>query len=168
MSITIKELRQFIRTCINEEQNVDHEEVGDSLDSQVDRYLSSYENSAKTVKKESSYRRGRRLIEKKDEDTGDDVPTAPSKLTTQDLDVEAFADDVARLIDNYDNLLEVKKTLIKRAINFISKTYDGDVVSAFKRAMQNNHSSSADKSGFEHEDSDFAAPRADFAGPLGG
>lgn len=175
------------RKRLNEEVvSPDHEETGASLDNQVDKYLISYEREAKSVKTEGNdiFRRFRAmmLLEADEEEEkeggmgsggGDDdeestPEEAPQKLSVHDIDVEAFAESVARLIENYNNLLEVEKTLIKRSINFIAKNYDSEVVSAFKKTLQSNHSMSTDKSKFDHEDEDFAAPRADFAGPLGG
>jgi len=158
--------------------NPDHVENGTSLDAQVDRYFTEYENGAKAAKTEGNdfFRTFRKLMEAEgdEEEMGDDEPTEeapaeptqPTKMTVEDIDVGAFVNDVARLIENYDNLLEVRSTIIKRSINFISKSYDSDVVKALKDAFKNEHSMVADKTESEHETDDFVAPRAAEAGPL--
>lgn len=165
--------QSIIRRLNEDASNVDHEENGVSLDAQVDRYLSTYEKEAKTVKSEgnNTYRIFRSLMEADDGESesndAEETDVAPTvKLSIDDIDVETYVNNVARLIENYDNLLEVRDTLIKRSINFISKNYDIDVVKAVKDGFKNEHSMIAGKSEGEHEAEDFQAPRAAEAGPL--
>jgi hypothetical protein len=40
------------------------------------------------------------------------------------LDIDAFTKRVARLAMNYQNLLDVKTTIVNRAMNFLSENYD--------------------------------------------
>lgn len=171
---------------------IDQEERGDSLDRQVDRYFADYENNAKTDNEPADQVEWRELVrsmviseapgdeegdetEPPDPSGGEDelsaeepeVPEKPKKLSLDDIDVEMFANDVARLVENYDNLLEVRRTLIKRAVNFISKNYDEQAVKELKYALRDNHGLMGDKSEREHKADSFQAPYAGEAGPGG-
>lgn len=184
------------RGCLMNEEgtpslvSIDQEELGDSIDRQVDRYLANYEQNAQSedpnasankmewrqlvrgivLKEESEEGENTEENEETPDDSADDQqPAEPiKKLNLDNINVEMFSNDVARLIQNYDNLLEMKKTLLRRAINFISKNYDSQVVKELKRALKENHGLMPDKSKMDHEDEDFAAPFAGEAGPGGG
>jgi len=56
-------------------------------------------------------------------DTDPDVEVAES-LPKIPLDIDAFTKRVARLAMNYQNLLDVKTTIVNRAMNFLSENYD--------------------------------------------
>jgi hypothetical protein len=106
-----------------------------SLDAQVDRLLISYEKEAKNSQNEGKDFRStvRRFLLEADEDKEDnkkDVKPA-KKLGIDDINVESFSSSVVRLIDNYDNLLEVRDTLLRRSRDFLKKNYSDDVVSQF-------------------------------------
>lgn len=165
---------------------------GDSLDNQVDRYLGDYESAAKRTEGDAfgvsveqmealDWRdlvKGRLITEApEDEEDGEgeeaeDVAPAPpagagdddaSKLGLDSLDVEAFANDVARLIQNYDSLLEVRSTLLRRASSFLKKTYKDEVVDAFEDSMRDDHGMEAGSSPHDLEDEKFKSPAADRA-----
>lgn len=197
MKVTLRQLRNVLREQLNHEnhggqkvspvsvfrqliEGLDtQEEIGDSLDAQVDRMFNGYEKSAKTAKVEGKdWRRTvRRLVsEAEDEETTDDseesqksdVTEEPPKLSLDDLDVEAFVNDVARLINNTENLLEVRSTLARRAENFLKRNYDEEVVDAAKSALREQHGIVVDMTDMERKSEDFVAPRAGEAGPGGG
>lgn len=114
-----------------------------SLDSQVDRLLLSYEKQARNAKNEARDFRSlaRRMLseadeedDKKDEDKKS--PDAPPKSSAGDIDMQEFAESVVRLIENYDSLLDVRDTLIRRAKNFLEKNYDSSTVSDFTSTMR--------------------------------
>jgi len=86
-----------------------------------------------------------------------------SKLGLDQLNVEAFANDVVRLIENYDSLLEVRSTLIRRAKSFLEKTYNDEVVQAFENTLRDDHGMEAGKDPGEIEADRFSAPAADRA-----
>lgn len=170
----------YLRGHLTEEAiSLEETELGDSLDSQVDRYLSTYADSSKTT--EESWRANVRKFlseaegdeEEEGGDEGEEEPAPeaseePQKLGLHDINVEVFANDVANLIENYDSLLEVKNTLIRRAKNFLSKTYSDDVVNMFEDAMREQHGMIVGKSKNELEADEFQAPKAGEAGPSGG
>lgn len=174
----LQELAQQLRE--DDQQNVPEQQSGDSLDAQVDRYLSDYEASSRTAKHEGKDFRMmlRRLLSEAgddDETEGDDAPAEteatpapePTKPSVDSIDVEEFANSVARLIQNYDTLLEVQSTLIKRASNFMSKNYDQNTVNAFEAALRDKHGLVDGETKQQVDDEMFAAPSADRAGPGG-
>lgn len=180
--ITVGQLKSLLKeSLIFEEEEVTtkpSEEGNDSLDSQVDRYLADYESEAKSSKNEGlDFRMMTRRImneaegdeDASDESGAEDATTEePQKLSLDDIDVESFANSVARLVDNYDSLLEVKNTLVRRAQGFLAKTYDPDVVESFERLMREEHGIVPGKSKQEVEADEFPAPAAARAGEGGG
>lgn len=178
-------LRATVRRLLKEDDGgLSGEETETSLDSQVDRYFGQYEAEAKTQKTEGLDFRmmTRRFLYEAgdDEEGGDDdkpedaaeasdVPAGePSKLSTDDIDVETFANDVVRLIDNYDSLLEVRSTLVRRAKNFLGKAYSNDVVELFMKTLREEHGLVPGESKEDADNEDFKAPAADRAGDGGG
>ena len=101
-------------------------------------------------------------------DAGDAAPGADDimgdedagKLALDDLDVAKFCDDIVRLMENYDSLLEVKNTLQRRARNFLKKNYNDEVLTAFDDVMRDDHGLvvGMDKQGIDDEE--FPAPPA--------
>lgn len=192
-TLRLSQLKKLIseeaRKIIKEEK--EEEEKGeDSLDSQVDSYLSDFERKSKKeiVRKESrDYQTFlRKLLREAEEDEEapaeeepeeeepegeeggeegeeDEEEKEPEKLTTEDIDVETFADEVVRLIENYDSLLEMRNTILRRAVNYLLKSYEPDVGDSFKEVLEDSHGIEIGKSKFEMED-EFMAPRADRAG----
>ena len=55
-----------------------------------------------------------------------------------EFDIDTFASNVARLIDNYDTLLDLESAIYFRALNIIQKNY-ADYVDAFKQIMHDRH-----------------------------
>lgn len=94
-----------------------------------------------------------------DDMTGDE----PDKLGLDKLDVEKFANDVVRLIQNYDSLLEIRSTLLRRATTFLEKTYDDEVMKAFEDTLRDDHGMEAGKDSDELSADRFPAPNADRA-----
>lgn len=153
-----------------------------SLDDQVDRLLTSYEKEAKKAKNESKdlrYLMNRFLLEAGEDeepDEGDkEEPAAegeeakPEKLTSEDINIDSFAESVVRLVDNYDSLLEVRDTLIRRARDFLKETYDDATVNDFLSSLRENYDVEIGLSQYDKE-SEIAAPPAARAGssPSGG
>jgi len=55
------------------------------------------------------------------------------------IDIEHFANSVARLVYNYDTLLDIEGLIVQRAVDYISNNYDEEVADKFKRALQDLH-----------------------------
>lgn len=174
--LTIIQLKKLISEEVQkhllEVSNKDKEMMDDSLDAQVDRYFSSYEEDAKQEKKESfDFRRSVLdfLTEAEDEEKeGDDEAKPPKKLKLEDLNIPNFANDVMRLVVNYDSLLEIRDTILKRALNYLSENYNEETVMAFEDELLESHGVMIGKSKQDVDDEKFAAPKAAAAGPAGG
>jgi flagellar biosynthesis GTPase FlhF len=173
VSVSYKGVLKSLARLLRESNEDDVEQKGeDSLDSQVDRYFSEYESEAKNVKNEGRDFRmlTRRLLREETEDSDEkekDEKSDVGKLTIDDINIKSFVTDVIRLVDNYDNLLEVKNTILRRAANYLTKNYESDVVSSFKEELLESHGVEIGKTQAEEED-EFQAPKAGFAGPMGG
>lgn len=152
----------------------------DSLDSQVDKYLAEYESEAKHAKNEGLNFKmvARRIMneagkeaaaeEEKKEDTSatDKEDEEPSKMTEEDIDIASFTSSVMRLVENYDSLLEVNNTILRRASNFLAKNYEKEVIDAFNENLLESYGLEIGKSKSDMEDEN-PAPRAGDAGPAG-
>jgi hypothetical protein len=167
--------------------------AGDSLDNQVDRYLISYETDAKKAEGDIGGQqpsvgqmealdwrdliKGRVLITEagqadKDAQGGpEDAAPGADEMTGEDtdklgpdaLDVEKFANDVVRLVENYDSLLEVRSTLIRRAISFLKKNYNDEVTKSFEDVLRDVHGMEAGTDPAATAADKFVAPPADRA-----
>lgn len=172
--ITIGDLKRLIAEGLLCEQGKEtpEQETEDSLDAQVDRYLVQYEGEAKTPKQEGLNFRMmmRRILSEANEDkegAGKKPAGKPTKLSLDDIDLESFANSVARLIENYDSLLEVRNTLLRRARGFLAKGYEPDVVQEFEHVMRESHGLADGESKQDIANEDFPAPGADRAGSGG-
>lgn len=184
--IRVSELKSLLRRVLNEEAPIlpdptqPKEETEDSVDSQIDRYLGQYEGEAKSVKTEglcfrSMTRRFLTEAEDGEEEPAEDAeepvdepaPEEPPKLSLDEIDVESFANDVARLIESADSLLEFRSTIARRAKNFLMKTYDQQVLQAFEASLRDEHGIVPGESKEEFADTEFPAPGADRAGDGG-
>ncbi len=179
----LKRLASILKEADEEadEKPVEKEEGNDSLDSQVDNYLSTYENEAKKTKNEGRDFRlltRRFLLEAEDEDPfdmgdeeegSDDTGEEPQQKGTPDtIDITSFADSVMRLVDNSDHLLEMQNTILRRAANFLKKSYDDETIEEFKAHLRDARGIEIGKSPQDVADEQFSAPNAAAAGPGGG
>lgn len=158
-----KIISEEIKKSLHEAEEKQLKENGeDSLDAQIDRYLVSYESESKSVKKEGKDFRMflRRYLSEAEEPKPED-----KKLSEDDIDVAVFVDSVMRLIDNYDSLLEVRNTILRRAVNFLVKGYEPEVALAFKDLLQDRFGVEIGKTHTESEDDAQERPIADRAGP---
>lgn len=178
-----KLVREFKQALHEEDKKKAEDEGEDSLDDQIDRYLNEYESEAKSAKTEGlDWRRTlRRLFEAEgDEEGGEEEPAEdegeegeegeeePKKLTTEDIKVDNFLDSVMRLVDNYDSLLEVRNTILRRAVNFLNKNYEPDVAEQFKENLRESYGFDIGRSSADVSDEQFPAPPADRASGAGG
>ena len=101
------------------------EELGKSVDNALESILVDYEASARksaVIQSESRYSLRRYLLEASDE-----------------LDVDKFANDVARLVMNYDNLLDMEAIIINKAIQFLTSHYSKDIAENFLELLELKH-----------------------------
>lgn len=168
----LAEARRQLNEAENESEEKKPEEGEDSLDDQIDRYLVNFESEAKTSKTEGRDWRStiKRLLgeAEDDEEEGDDLPDPEDikieKLESSSIDMSSYVNSVMRLVNNYDNLLEVRNTILRRAANFLAKTYDKETIVAYTEELSNSHGIEIGKSKRESELDKFQAPAADRAG----
>lgn len=184
MRVRVGTLKRLIREAMPalgtdlvglDEADGDEIDGSDSLDAQVDRYLGQYESEAKSAKQEGLDLRAmtRSFLSEADDDDASDKPDSDAagqatKLALDSIDIESFANSVARLIENYDSLLEVRNTLLRRAKSFLGKSYAPDVMQAYDKTMREQHGLEDGKSPEDVADTDFPAPGAANAGPDAG
>jgi hypothetical protein len=168
--------------------------INDSVDEQIDKYLSQYESESKTVTESKFFKSlVQRLLREKDgeeeedpladlggedeegeeeggEDTAEEEPeeeAAPEKLTSEDIDLSGFANSVSRLVENSDSLLELKNTIIRRSISYIGKVYDKNAVDEFKEILSSEFGLEPGMTKRDKEER-FMPPPAERAGAEGG
>jgi len=168
-SLKLNQLRKLIAEEVKRslsEVAEKQEDGEDSLDSQIDRYLSDYESESRVSKMEGKDFRMmvRRFLSEAEGDEEKKDEKEPEKLKAEDIDVENFLGSVMRLVDNYDALLEVRNTILRRAVNFLVKGYEPAVAEAFKDNLLDVYGMELGKSKSEVEDDEFQAPAADRAG----
>ena len=80
------------------------------------------------------------------------------KPVEQPIDIEVFAGEVARLIKNYENLLDMEALLQKKAVDYIKSKYDEELAERLVDSLEEKHGISI-KSPVEKEE-DLEAPIA--------
>ena len=168
---TLKQLARLLREADEEPKK---EEGEDSVDAQIDKYLSQYESQAKedaSAKMESVTfsrltRDWKRLVEAEDEEKEEETKV-PEKGKLEELDMKSFVSDVMRLVDNADSLLELRNTILRRAANYLSENYEGDVLQTFNDELLESHGIEIGQSEAEKQD-EIQPPKAGAAGPMGG
>jgi len=100
------------------------------------------------------------------EPTGsEEISAKPAdKQKVPDLDIDKFTIDVARLVMNYKQLLDVEKAIINRTKNFLDENYGDTFVERFLSTLEEQFGLSIDE--FDDEDVQDA-PFAIGANPAG-
>lgn len=127
----------------------------DSLDAQVDKFLLQADKSdGNPAPKQESF------LREADEETPPPAPT-PAAPAGPPIDAVAFCDSVARLVEKSDNLLDVKGTIIRRALNYVTKNYDAKQAKEVQQVLEGNFGLTPDASDPYEDD---VAPPATGAG----
>ena len=85
----------------------------------------------------------------------------------EDIDLERFTAEVARLIKNYDNLLDMEALILSKAKSFIISRYGEDAATDMEESLETNHDISIQEPPAPRE-SDSEVPAAVGAGPVVG
>jgi hypothetical protein len=65
--------------------------------------------------------------------------TTPSWVGSPDIDVAVFASDVARLIMNYDSLIDMEALIISKSKSYLQQQYDQPTADFFEDMMDTDH-----------------------------
>ena len=101
-------------------------ELGKSVDDALESILVDYESKARksaAIQSESRYSLRRYLIAEND----------------ASLDVDKFTTDVARLVMNYDTLLDMEAIIVNKAIQFLTAHYNEEVAEEFLELLNIKH-----------------------------
>ena len=175
--LTVRELRIAIRESLLREElptsRADNPDMleNDSIDAQVDRLLLQGDKS----KEDTGATQAESLLREADEDApppdaapadaGGDAPPPPQNAAPEkQLDVMAFADNVARLVEKLDNLIDVKGTLVRRALNYVTKNYDPKQAKEVQQVLEGNFELSPEAHADGYDDNDNVPPNAKGAG----
>ena len=77
-----------------------------------------------------------------------------------EIDIEAFAADVARLVKNYDNLLDIRGMLVDKSKDFIQKKYGDALADSLVDTLENVHDIDLEGSQSETINTDLQVPLA--------
>lgn len=159
----------------------------DSVDSQIDSVLLRYQNDS-SVEDEDIEGMGlidegysmpdnwNLLLEADEEEPdvstddivsiGDEMPrsTTPSDPREQKIDIDNFAQQVANLYENYENLLNIKPVIVHRAIHLLEKGYPAELIDEFVDILEREFGITPEGDAEEELE---APPPGGSAGPIG-
>jgi hypothetical protein len=154
-----KHLKRVVKLLKEAETKEKSKLPGDSIDAQIDKFFVDYESTSMTPKKESyNFRTNTRMLLEAEED-------AP--VSDTQIDIEEFAASVARLVFNYDSLLEFRDTITKRAHNYLLEKLSSADAKQFLDAMRRNYDVEVGKDIYD-EEADLPEPYAVRSGGSGG
>jgi len=97
---------------------------------------------------------------------------APTWVGSPDIDIATFASDVARLVMNYDSLIDMEALIINKSKNYLMDQYDAETSNYFEELMDVEHDMrSHDVAGIDSQNEVPEAPPAvgsGFASQAGG
>ena len=91
------------------------------------------------------------------------VEESESETTSNELDLDQFASDVARLINNYSNLLDMEAIIYIKAKQFLLDKYGEDIAKQLRKVLTDRHGID-----FMEDDPSLDAPLAVGASGEGG
>jgi hypothetical protein len=82
-----------------------------------------------------------------------------------ELDVVSFSDNVANLVEKLEVLLDMKGSIVRRALNYVQKMYDENTSKRVEDILSSNFDLEPESNVDKFNDDNFPAPAADRAGP---
>ena len=125
-----------------EEEAPESESEADSIDSDIEAILIDYESEARKNAVQESFKKGM-LYE------SDDV-----------IDLDSFTADVARLIKNYDNLIDMEGMLVNKSKEFLADRYGEETAASFVEKLETQHDIEEPKDGSPIPKSNLETPLA--------
>lgn len=104
---------------------------------------------------------------------GDEPPEANNEqqpvMDTPQINLQDFARAVARLVGNFNSLVDVKSILLNRANEYIKNNYDERTSKELTEILETDYDlMPSDTSSSSYEEDDTPNPRAGITGPVGG
>lgn len=108
----------------------DKARLGDSIDDELEGLMVDYETDARKsaqvasekMKSESAFRSYYRRLLK--------------EVAADDIDLKHFANNLARLVKNYDTLMDMESIILNKAYSYIQNNYGEDTVKALKDTLE--------------------------------
>ena len=117
----------------------DEVRLGKQFDIAVDSILSDFEVNA--LKSAKIYKDDLEAVQSewKSKKLADLLFEQEENVSEYDLDIDLFAGDVARLIKNYDVLMDMESVIFNKAKEFLMIKYGQDVADAFSETLKLRH-----------------------------
>lgn len=121
--------------------DVEDEEVEDISPADVELLSKSVDDDimAVLIDYEADARRTAELSEARGKGGKYSIRKALLGEAASTIDVGAFATDVARLIKNYTNLLDMEAIIVKKSVQLLMRKYDKNVVEEFLETLNSKH-----------------------------
>jgi len=121
----------------DEQPSEEDSPIGDSvLDTEIQSVLIDFESTALKTKSDLPEEKNESMICRSGISLllEEDAPEFEEKI-----DMSVFASEVARLVKNYDNLLDMESLLVSKATDFIEKKYGPEAVDALTKNLSDVH-----------------------------
>jgi hypothetical protein len=109
-----------------------------SIDNELESLLIKAEEEAKTSAKTSAASIDAKSIEESKRKMSIKRLYEASQ-NAKIIDVDHFANRVARIVKNYDSLIDMEQLILKRAVEFLQNHYDEDTNQSFQDALRQMH-----------------------------
>ena len=96
----------------------DHYELSDSIDTELDALLIDFEEEA----------RKSAMVNQAEEEIAETVYRRLFEVAAEDIDLRSFASNIARLVKNYQNLIDWESVILNKAESFVNNHYGEDTV----------------------------------------
>ena len=123
-----------------EENKPEDPTLEDSIDKELVKVLIDFESKARqsadqnkeAQQFEESFKRNRYSITKL-------LLNEDKKSTSEDIDVDYFTSEVARLVKNYQNLIDIEGIIVKKAQKFLQGRYNPEVEQEFTSKLSSDY-----------------------------
>ena len=106
------------------EEEIEPPPPGASLDAELEAVLIDFETAA------------RKSVQS---DVSEAVKVIYENEDIDNIDVSVFASETARLVKNYENLIDIESVIINKAKDFLSSRYGEESAEEFVQSLQSDH-----------------------------
>lgn len=105
----------------------------DSVDAQIDSHIMKYEKSSLMVEAPKQMQQGKKIQKKPKPKKAKVIVNKPK------LNASEFAGHIAKLVQNYDNLLDIPTVIITKALKYVEDNYDDNLRSEIEASLEDNY-----------------------------